>query len=125
MNTAIEVKDAFARLADGEKETAFKGIITGMSPKEQKKALATTKSVVDNISVVPEKTRHTLWLIVICGFVIVLVGSFAILAGSLFFEPPEGATSSQLMLTVFTTVVGFLAGLFSPSPVDRTSGGTE
>jgi len=122
MKTADDVKDAFAGLVGVDKDTAFKGIINGMSPKDRKKALATTKSVIGDI---PPETRHTLWLIVILGFVIVLVGSFAILAGSLFFEPPEGATSSQLMLTVFTTVVGFLAGLFSPSPVDRTSGGTE
>ena len=58
------------------------------------------------------------WKIVIWAFSIVLVGSFLTLAISVFVPPATGGTSGQMILTVFTTVVGFLAGLFSPSPVE-------
>ena len=59
------------------------------------------------------------WKIVIWAFSIVLVGSFLTLAISVFVPPAKGGTTGQTILTVFTTVVGFLAGLFSPSPVEQ------
>lgn len=64
--------------------------------------------------------RDQLWLIVIVAFAIVLVGSFFTLAISVFVAPSAGGTSGQVILTLFTTVVGFLAGLFTPSPVSTT-----
>jgi hypothetical protein len=61
--------------------------------------------------------RDRLWLIVIAAFAVVLVGSFITLAISVFVAPSSGGTSGQIILTMFTSVVGFLAGLFAPSPV--------
>ncbi len=59
-------------------------------------------------------TTNYLWLIVISAFAIVLVGTFLTLAISVFVGD---GTSPELILTLFTSVVGFLAGLFTPSPV--------
>lgn len=57
-------------------------------------------------------------MIVISAFAIVLVGSFVTLAVSMFVTPSD-PTSVQIILTMFTTVVGFLGGLFTPVPRSR------
>lgn len=59
-----------------------------------------------------------IWTIAIVAFAIVLVGSFLTLALSTFREP-QNENAPQLMLTMFTAVLGFLAGLFTPSPGSR------
>jgi hypothetical protein len=63
------------------------------------------------------RVRDRLWTIVIMAFAIVLVGAFATLAISVFLAPVANGTSGQVILTVFTTVVGFLAGLFTTNPM--------
>jgi hypothetical protein len=62
------------------------------------------------------RTPSVLWLLVVTSFCVVLVGAFATLAVSMFLVPPAGGTKAEIVLTMFTTVVGFLAGLFVPSP---------
>jgi hypothetical protein len=62
-------------------------------------------------------TTDTIWLVVIITFCIVLVSSFAALAYTVI-NKIEGGT----LLTVFTTVTAFLAGLLSPSPAATTGG---
>ena len=62
------------------------------------------------------RVSDRIWLIAVCAFATVLVGSFLTLAISVFVRVQD-ATSAQVMLTVFTAVLGFLAGLFTPSPV--------
>jgi hypothetical protein len=62
------------------------------------------------------RVADRIWLIAVCAFAAVLVGSFLTLAISVFVQVQD-ATSAQAMLTVFTAVLGFLAGLFTPSPV--------
>lgn len=59
--------------------------------------------------------RDTLWIIVVASFAIVLVGSFATLAAGV----SGNQVKPELILTMFTSVVGFLAGLFVPSPIGR------
>jgi hypothetical protein len=54
---------------------------------------------------------NTIWLVVIVTFCIVLLSSFATLAYTVI-RSINGAS----LLTVFTTVTAFLAGLLSPSP---------
>jgi hypothetical protein len=61
------------------------------------------------------RVTNTIWLIVIGTFCIVLLASFATLAYTVI-RSINGAS----LLTVFTTVTAFLAGLFSPSPADGT-----
>jgi hypothetical protein len=64
------------------------------------------------------QTNREIWRVIVWAFAIVLVGAAAVLGVGVFV--PKGdkvTTDSGTMLTVFTTVVGFLAGLLSPSPL--------
>ncbi|GMV51985.1 hypothetical protein FBQ96_00945 [Nitrospirales bacterium NOB] len=69
-----------------------------------------------------EKTRDSLWLVVVSAFAFVLVGSFISIATAMFVAVPQGAVKPELVLTMFTSVVGFLAGLFVPSPAGNKQG---
>ena len=60
-------------------------------------------------------TADLLWVVVVVAFAIVLVGSFATIAASVFVGARDPATA-QTVLSLFTAVVGFLAGLFAPAP---------
>ena len=62
-----------------------------------------------------------IWLIIVIAFTAVLIASFAVLGITLFVN----AGQSQILLTVFTTAAGFLAGLLSPSPVVGRRAETE
>ena len=66
------------------------------------------------------RVSDRIWLIAVGAFAAVLVGSFLTLAISMFVRVQD-ATSAQVMLTVFTAVLGFLAGLFTPSPIGGKS----
>lgn len=64
-------------------------------------------------------TQHMadrIWFIVVIGFVLVLIGVAGLLAFGVTFLK-KSATEVQVEVTVITTVVGFLAGLLSPSPI--------
>ncbi len=61
-----------------------------------------------------------IWLIVIIAFAVVLVGSFLTLAVSTFLS--INPVNLQILLTIFTTVTGFLAGLFTTSPFQSKKG---
>lgn len=66
-------------------------------------------------------TASRLWKIVVGAFAIVLLASFAVLAFGMFRAPPnDAATKPELVLSMFTSAVGFLAGLFVPSPTSKT-----
>jgi hypothetical protein len=68
------------------------------------------------------KVRDIIWLIVICGFVFVLVLSFLAIAFTVIYFPKE-ESARQIILTIFTSAVGFLAGLMAPSPVSKSGNG--
>ncbi len=63
------------------------------------------------------KTSDTLWLIIIFSFAFVLVGTFLSLAiGVLVLGKSAANAELQILLTMFTGVVAFLAGLLTPGP---------
>jgi hypothetical protein len=63
------------------------------------------------------KTSDTLWLIIVVSFAIVLVGTFLSLAiGVLILGKSDANAELQILLTMFTAVVAFLAGLLIPGP---------
>ena len=67
-------------------------------------------------------TTSKIWLVVVSAFVLVMVGTALSLGIGVFTKLQADATYAtrgDTMLTVFTTVVGFLAGLLSPSPVNK------
>jgi len=73
----------------------------------------------------PEPTQRStdaIWLIVISAFSIVLIGTFFTLAMGVFFSS-HGSVKPELILTLFTGAVGFLAGLFAVSPTQSHNGG--
>ncbi len=65
---------------------------------------------------------NTIWLIIVISFSLVMVGSALVLGVGVFSTIPKDSgliSKPDTLLTVFTTVVGFLAGLISPSPMSR------
>lgn len=65
-------------------------------------------------------TRTRLWMIVVSAFALVLVGTFISIAIAMFKTQTADTITlakPELVLSMFTSVVGFLAGLFVPSPV--------
>jgi hypothetical protein len=68
-------------------------------------------------------TLNRIWLLVVGAFALVMVFAAYILGVGVSAKLEQGAvyaTKSDTILTVFTTVVGFLAGLLSPSPVAKS-----
>jgi hypothetical protein len=76
------------------------------------------RAVVEGLT--PPTDTKGLWLIVVLAFAVVLVGSFGAIAAGMFIPLPEHASvKPELALSMFTSVVGFLAGLFIPSPANK------
>ncbi len=108
-------------LSAGDQRGIASAALNATSPNIQKEvAMGVISAVGGGAS---PQIRDWLWLVVIGAFSLVLFGSFVTLAVSVFVASPSGATSAQMILTVFTGVVGFLAGLFAPSPVSNSQGG--
>lgn len=67
-------------------------------------------------------TNNAIWLIVIISFAAVMLWAAYVLGAGVTSKLEATATyvtKGETMLTVFTTVVAFLAGLLSPSPVKK------
>lgn len=91
-------------------------------PEERHKAAAqfsATLGMAPAMGAPTQRARDRLWLIVVTAFALVLVGGFGTLALGVFRTPAENGVKPELILTTFTSVVGFLAGLFVPSPTNR------
>jgi hypothetical protein len=78
------------------------------------------KELVQSVLGTPsEGTRNTLWLIIIVALVVVMLSSVLVLAINVFINKQPGQesrVSPEMMLSLFTSVFGFLVGLFVPSP---------
>jgi hypothetical protein len=69
--------------------------------------------------------KDRIWLIIVSAFAFVMIGSAMVLGIGVFIGVSDAAkqlTKADTILTVFTTVVGFLAGLLSPSPLGNKGG---
>ncbi len=69
--------------------------------------------------------RDRIWLIIVSAFATVMVGTALALGVGVFITSTDATkqiTRADTILTVFTTVVGFLAGLLSPSPLGNRNG---
>jgi hypothetical protein len=81
---------------------------------------AERKAVVRGLGDPDRATRNLIWKIVVWTFAAVLGLSFIATAIAMF-TPQTANTSNlarpELVLSMFTSVVGFLAGIFVPSPV--------
>ena len=63
-----------------------------------------------------QKTSDKVWLIIISAFAAVMLLSVLFLGFGMYLTPVTNGTKPDTVLTVFTTVTAFLAGLFTPSP---------
>lgn len=103
---------ALKKLSAEDQATAVKQAL-GAQTTGQQQAIVSQLSAA-GIGAPSSWIRDRLWLLVISGFTVVLVGSFGVLAVGVFIGDK---TKPELVLSMFTSVVGFLAGLFAPSPV--------
>ena len=109
-------------------DSGMKGLTTDKKVQVLKNAIEaqpdqeTIKSLIATIEQPSGRVRDNLWYIVVFTFAFVLVGSFVTLAIGVFKVLPSGGVKPELVLSLFTSGVGFLAGLFVPSPI-RSDGG--
>jgi hypothetical protein len=109
-------------VSDADKPDVAKAALAQLS-EPQRRELA--KAVLGTPS---EKVRDSLWLIVIWTFVVVMLMATLVLAINVFRDKDpvhESRISAEVMLSLFTSVFGFLVGLFVPSPGSAKSGGSE
>ncbi|MEO6323040.1 MAG: hypothetical protein ABIT01_08175 [Thermoanaerobaculia bacterium] len=106
------VQDATATLGQADQKSVVTASLRNLPEKDR-------AEVVSSVGPPTPPALDKLWMIVIWSLAIVLVGSFATVAISIFVPLPENSPGPQMALTVFTSVVGFLAGLFAPSPVAK------
>ncbi len=103
------IQHALDALPDTDKKTIVLQTAQLMSSTDQ-------QEVVQELTQPDGDTTNYLWLIVVSTCAIVVVGAFLTLAVSVFVG---GKTSPEIILTLFTSMVGFLAGLFTPTPVSH------
>ena len=78
--------------------------------------------VIQGLPAPDPNTARYLWLIVVASFAFVLVFCAVILGLGVTEKLENGtkyAVEGGTILTVFTSVVGFMAGLLAPSPVSK------
>lgn len=63
-----------------------------------------------------QKTSDKVWLIIITTFAAVVLLAVLFLGFGMYLSPVPNGTKPDTILTVFSTVTAFLAGLFTPSP---------
>jgi hypothetical protein len=69
------------------------------------------------------KTANIVWIIVVASFVLVIMGAAYVIGTSVFTKIEKDVVcigKVDMILTVFTTVVAFIPGLLSPSPVTKS-----
>ncbi len=67
-------------------------------------------------------TTNAIWIIVVCSFAAVMLYSAYVLGsgvGTALVKDTVYVTKGETILTLFTTVVAFLAGLLAPSPMKQ------
>ena len=125
-----EIEDLFRGLTAKAPSPALRGLlidtVKALPPTERAAAASEVQAEVYGTAIggPGPQARDKLWLIVVAGFSTVLVGSFLALAVGVF-VPASGKVQPELILALFTSVVGFLAGLFVPSPAAQPPSGRK
>ena len=119
MATALEsFSREVAAKPQAEQAAAIKEAVNAL-PEDQKQAVAQALGV--RIPEPDQTTSNKVWLIIIWAFAVAMIGAVFVLSLGVFIAPVSGGTKPDTILTVFTTVTAFLAGLFAPSPVSKKS----
>lgn len=104
-------------LSPDDKKAVIAASLNQLDPKDRQAAINQA-----GIRSPGQAASDTLWLIVVCSFAIVLVGAFLSLAiGVLVLKKSAADAELQILLTVFTSAVAFLAGLLTPGPAHSSS----
>jgi len=107
-----------------QEQTPAQSIVAVASETRSANVTAIATNVAEHFPIpAPDRdVTDTIWLIIIVAFAIVLVGSFITLAASVVLPVSlKSDANPQIILTIFTTVTGFLAGLFTTSPFQSSS----
>jgi hypothetical protein len=86
-------------------------------PDDQKIALAQALGM--HLPPPDANTSNKVWLIIIWAFVLAMLIAVVVLGLGVFVPVAAEGTKPETMVTVFTTITAFLAGLFAPSPVAK------
>ena len=104
-----------------EKKAAVAENLKQMSPKDRRDVINQA-----GLRSPGQEASDTLWLIVVSSFAVVLVGAFLSLAvGVLVLKKSAADAELQILLTVFTSAVAFLAGLLTPGPAHSSQSSTQ
>lgn len=122
-----------AGLTDQQKEEVVEGktpeqiretaevALKSLSAEEQKKAFSNSGIPIS------ARTGNVIWLIVVAAFALAMMGSVVTLFAGRFVpiapKTDDIFTSTETLITLFTTTTAFLGGLLTPSPVRQTGGG--
>jgi hypothetical protein len=121
------------KMAPEDKKATIATGLNQMAPKDQQATIATglnqmtpedQQATINQAGIRSpgQKSSDTLWFIVVFSFAIVLVGAFLCLAiGVLVLKKSAADAELQILLTVFTSAVAFLAGLLTPGPAHSSS----
>jgi hypothetical protein len=109
-----DIIQAMSNMSPGDKNSVLVEGLNQLTPKDKQ---AFVEKASAGLRPPDRKTSDTLWLIIIFSFAIVLVGTFLSLAiGVLVLGKTAADAELQILLTMFTGVVAFLAGLLTPGP---------
>ena len=105
MDRTLEIRSDVQSLSSPAKKQLLIETAASLTPEEK-------QEVSRALSLPTQGITDWLWLIIVLAFAIVLVGAFLALARVIGVD-----VDIDKMLTVFTTVSAFLAGLLVPSPL--------
>ena len=101
----------------------FKEIVLNALQRKPKNQREEIVKLLDDAVILPigsgvsSGVRNHLWKVIIWGFTIILgISALGLVLGMFFLEMKDGAIKPELILAVFTSVVGFLSGVFVQSP---------
>ena len=129
----VTILQAMSSLSPEDKQAVIVGGLNQLDPKDKQAVIAgglnqlgpkDKQATIDQAGIRSpgQKASDSLWLIVVFSFAIVLVGAFLSLAiGVLVFKKSAADAELQILLTVFTSAVAFLAGLLTPGPAHSSS----
>ena len=118
--TVCQVEDQYASLADDQKVAVLANLLSNSPPEVIRKAQAEMRQ--DLAAEAPSfpapnqpTTINVLWYVLVGTLAAVVLFAAGALIVSLFVKA-NGTTTSQVILTVFTTAFAALVGLFAPTP---------
>lgn len=109
-------------LSTTDKVTALRSAVSELSENEK---VEVAKGLRPVLPLPSDPMKDRIWLIIVGSFAFVMVGAAVVLGVGVFVGSTDATkqlTRADTILTVFMTVVGFLAGLLSPSPLGNKNG---